>query len=90
MLSCEGEARLTLRACGTAGRSSLPKALMGQEVSSCGGWGISGWEWRRSGRGISVAAASILEINVLLETKSVSQTRAGIKSFSLGGGKDED
>lgn len=40
--------------------------------------------------GISVAAASILEINVLLETKSVSQTRAGIKSFSLGGGKDED
>lgn len=33
--------------------------------------------------GISVSVASILEINVLLETKSVSLSWAGIKSSSL-------
>lgn len=51
---------------------------------------LAGGSGGDQGGGISVAAASILEINVLSETKSVSQTRAGIKSFSLGGGKDED
>ena len=38
---------------------------------------------RGQGGGVSVSVASILEINVLLETKSVSLSWAGIKSSSL-------